>query len=387
MKELRKKMLLTAIVVLFAFIATAGTTYAWFSTSQSVELKEMTVNVKAFKSVLIKMAHVDSEFDYLGYTSNLVPSSFIQIITNDYFQYDPDTPEDIDYGYRLHAWNLMPVTVIDESYANVFGNQFNVFTDPTMTDYTRSLSSINQVRYNGTFDSETESWTEGNGGQINSPHGGVIQFKLWVMSQAAGSINLYLNNLSISTTGPRYLIEAVHGSARVAVEATGYLSGYYENTAQYNADAATLSGAELSSRIISNRGAFNDSTAQFGFQNTNPLVYANSDMLVDPDGIENSGDEYTIKGLDYNFEFRHGMKGFDSSGTFNKLTNANDLASLEGKYGIASDPGTTITLLHQNEPQLLTITVFIEGWDEQTNNNIISSQMILDFSFKIEYDG
>ena len=80
------------------------------------------------------------------------------------------------------------------------------------------------------------------------------------------------------------------------------------------------------------------------------------------------------------------MKGYDPSESFNELDNANTLASLPDTYGIAADPGTPITLLHQNEPQLLTITLFIEGWDKETNNNIISSQMTLDFSLKIEYD-
>ena len=386
MKELQKKLLLTALVIIFAFIATAGTTYAWFSTSQSVELKEMTVNVKAFKSVLIKMAHADTEFDYLGYSSNLVPSSFLQIITNDYFDYDPDDAEDIDYGYRLHAWNLLPVTVIDHTYTGINGNMYSEFSFPELTDYTRSLTYINQIRYNGTFDEGTETWSEGNGGRINTPHGGVIQIKFWVMSQAAGTIPLYFNELSISTTGPRYLIESVHGSSRISVESTGYLSGYYENTAQYTADAASLTGAELSSRIIANRGAFNVDNAQFGYSTSDPIVFANEDMLVDPDGIESNGDEYIVKGLDYDFEFKRGMKGYDPSESFNELDNANTLASLPDTYGIAADPGTPITLLHQNEPQLLTITLFIEGWDKETNNNIISSQMTLDFSLKIEYD-
>ncbi|NLZ62099.1 MAG: hypothetical protein GX904_04815 [Acholeplasmataceae bacterium] len=386
MKEIKRKLLLTAVVIIFAFVATAGTTYAWFSTSQSVELKELTINVKAFKSVLIKMAHADAEFDYLGYSSNLVPSSYLQIITKDYFDYDPSDPEDIDYGYRLHAWNLSPVTVITDTYASVNGNIFNKFTVPDFADYSRSLSQINQYRYVGTFDSDTETWSIGNDGEINTPHGGVIQIKLWVMSQAAGTIPLYFSDLSISTTGPRYLVESVHGAARVSTLATGYLSGYYENTAQYTADAATLTGAQLSSRIIDNRGTFSADNAQFGYRNSNPLVFANDDLLVDPDGIDNNGDEYTVKGLDYDFEFKPGTVGYDPSKTFNKLANADVLASLPNTYGVVADPGTAITILHQNEPQLLTFTLFIEGWDKEANNNIISSQMTLDFSLKIEYD-
>ncbi len=386
MREIKKKMLLTAVVLIFAFAVTAGTTYAWFTTSQTVELKEITVNVKAFKSVLIKLADADAEFNYLGYSSNLVPSSYYQLLTNDFFDYNPSNPEDIDFGYRLHAWELTPVTVIDPTYTTVHGDQFNRFTNVDLSDHTRSLSPINANRYVGTFDELTETWSVGNGGQINSPHGGVIQLKFWVMSQAAGTIPLYLNSLIISTTGPRYLFESIHGSARMSVQATGYLSGYYENTAQYTVDAQTLTGSQLSDRIIANRASFNETIAQFGYRPANPLIYANTDMTVDPDGIENNGDEYIVSGLDYNFTFRPGMVGYDPAGFRNNLDNANDLSSLQGKYGVAADPGTTITLLRQHEPQLLTITIFIEGWDEHANNNIISGNMTVDFSLKIEYD-
>ena len=55
MKSLRNKVILSGIVLVFAFIATIGSTYAWFTVSQTVSVDTMNLNVSAADNLAIRI--------------------------------------------------------------------------------------------------------------------------------------------------------------------------------------------------------------------------------------------------------------------------------------------------------------------------------------------
>lgn len=128
MKQLRTKVLLSAFVLIFALVATIGSTFAWFTISTSVEIETMELNVSTEDSLLIKVWETGEDFN----TPTLLDAS----------QYKTFIPiEDILATYAdLATWRLSPVTVINSTYTGIDGDVFNVLTTPN-TDFDRSLSS------------------------------------------------------------------------------------------------------------------------------------------------------------------------------------------------------------------------------------------------------
>ncbi|MFH0993262.1 MAG: hypothetical protein V1761_02810, partial [bacterium] len=54
MKSLRNKIILSGLVLLFALVATIGSTFAWFTVSNTVTVGAMQLNVQTSESLLIK---------------------------------------------------------------------------------------------------------------------------------------------------------------------------------------------------------------------------------------------------------------------------------------------------------------------------------------------
>ena len=55
MKNLRNKIVLSGLVLLFALVATIGSTFAWFTVSDTVDVQTMNLNVKSSESLLIRV--------------------------------------------------------------------------------------------------------------------------------------------------------------------------------------------------------------------------------------------------------------------------------------------------------------------------------------------
>ncbi|MDP3130398.1 MAG: hypothetical protein Q8N15_03565, partial [Bacillota bacterium] len=77
MKNLRNKIVLSGLVLLFALVATIGSTFAWFTVSNTVTVASMQMNVKSSESLLIKVFEDEAgnEADLLdanNYKANLV---------------------------------------------------------------------------------------------------------------------------------------------------------------------------------------------------------------------------------------------------------------------------------------------------------------------------
>ncbi|MFA5698090.1 MAG: hypothetical protein WC888_06695, partial [Candidatus Izemoplasmatales bacterium] len=54
MKSLKTKVILSAIVLMFALVATIGSTYAWFTVSNTVSVSSIQMNVGTQEGLLIR---------------------------------------------------------------------------------------------------------------------------------------------------------------------------------------------------------------------------------------------------------------------------------------------------------------------------------------------
>ncbi len=59
MKSLKTKVIMSAVVLVFALLATIGTTYAWFTVSSTVSLNTINIDVTTEESLLIRVWNED----------------------------------------------------------------------------------------------------------------------------------------------------------------------------------------------------------------------------------------------------------------------------------------------------------------------------------------
>jgi hypothetical protein len=45
---------------------------------------------------------------------------------------------------------------------------------------------------------------------------------------------------------------------------------------------------------------------------------------------------------------------------------------------------TTITTLHPSLPSLITVRIYIEGWDAQTSNSLLAALISVSFEFRLK---
>lgn len=309
MKSLRNKVILSAAVLLFALVATVGSTYAWFTVASTNTVNAMTLNVQAADSLLIKVADPAD------------PDGSEQTLTTASTYYTTITTAMVTGLYSLSTWRLAPVTAVNATYTSV---------TPTLNEFTTDLNALRALDAVevGTFG--TGNW----GADTNSATGKVITIGFWVMSQAATAKNIAVTGLTLAATNSPASRDAVIQSTRVIVQ-VGEDTGY----------------------IYSNSG-----TIDYGYE-----------YLINLPGYY-SGDVYT---------------GTTLNG-FNKL---NDLTLGYSGSGSALDPATLAALaihrvggsdvigdLAPDTAELMLITIYVEGWDAQCTNSIISAQLSLTFS-------
>lgn len=143
MKALRTKVILSGIVLVFAFIATIGTTFAWFTVSQTATVEEMTLNISAEDSLLIQVDGF-TEGGTFANTAPTEPAGFQTTISVDDF---------VAAGYTsLESYRLKPLTIFS-SYATpavsgsaLYDNVIGVGGEKTLVQST----AINDAT-NGTY--------------------------------------------------------------------------------------------------------------------------------------------------------------------------------------------------------------------------------------------
>lgn len=199
MKSLKSKVILSAVVLIFALVATIGSTFAWFTVSNTVSTSDITLNVTTADSLLIKIAPTGTAIDAVANGADLDPSTYTTSITG---------AQLISAGYLLSTWTMNPATTVIPDYSASVANTLHTIGATTE----RVLSS-------------TTSY--------NSATGFAIQLKFWVMAQATN--DLRLNMFSVTgDSGTATIDDAVEQSLRLAVTSRNNTTGVlYGNDIDY----------------------------------------------------------------------------------------------------------------------------------------------------------
>ncbi len=294
MKALKMKVIMSAVVLLFALVATIGSTFAWFTVTATNAVAVPEFNIQAQDSLLVKFAAFDATQSQ--YASHQDPSAYKQTIIYDDFV-------GTDYA-NIGSWHLLPVSAISADYASVEPASLKI-----MNMETRVLSPTGVV-VNNNF-----------GGVAEQGH--IIRLKFWVMSQAESSKNLRITSPLVEGTTTFVDVDAmIANSTRLAITRDGtYPAG--------------------------------------GGSQTGYLYGADMDYLFTFVGTPNEDetDTYPDTVLEENAAFAVGTAHGDSA--------------------------SVIAALTSNTPLLVTVEIFIEGWDEDASNDIIAGSLKVSFNFTI----
>lgn len=224
----------------------------------------------------------------------------------------------------LSTWRLEPVTAVQPDYATVSGELASLQEFTTNLNSLRALDAIEA----GSFG--TANWLA----DVNKTNGKVIQIGFWVMSQASAAKNVAVTALSITATNAIAARDQVTDAARVS----------------------------------------------FKLGEDSAFIYANTGAL------------------DYNYEYLINLPGYYAGavyGTptllgFNKidqltlgLNGASSALTAAGLVGSSVDRVAGTDVLGDLAPdtaELLTISIFVEGWDAQATNTVISAAFNVSFS-------
>lgn len=330
MKALKTKVILSAFVLLFALVATIGSTFAWFTVSNEVRVDQFELTVQTQDSLLIRLYNGETTTDNLtdlqnantystNYTSDMIEDQFLDFAT----------------------WRLTPVTAVQ------FDDNLLGFANPKLNPFNLSILSL--VDPASRLHTVT---TDKNAADAN-----FIELKFWILSQASANKNLYLHNLVVNSNLAANTI-----------------------TGQTDAANAVRLGVGVTSGAI---GAI-DPTVGFVYANR-----PNSSLT-----------------LPYGFVFIEGMRGYNSStAALNALDQTLDteIVKLHSIFSSGTAKAneravvavgspvvdytnagiTSLTTLVPNMPQLVTVRIYIEGWDSYANNTIIAAKFNISFSFVI----
>lgn len=135
----RKKIMLSAIVAMFAFVTFIGATYAWFTVSSSTDIEDISLRITSSDSLLIKMDNGYNLIDDLIDLTN--PATYTSTLTNELIA--------AVYDFTSQQIMITPVTSPD-------GAIFTLRDGITDVSHTPSVSNPGQY----------------------------IEFSVWILSQA-----------------------------------------------------------------------------------------------------------------------------------------------------------------------------------------------------------
>lgn len=316
MKSLKTKVILSAIVLMFALVATIGSTYAWFTVSNTVSVSSIQMNVGTQEGLLIRPYNGETGptsdptlLNATTYKSNLTQTDItaVALYTN------------------LNAWRLSPVTAT----AALDGTTIDGYVLNTMNIDTKVFTAI---------DAAIPST------DINAATGKVIDISFWLLHQGTVDLPIALEDLTITAANALGAQDAVVNAVKLAIwkAQTG-------DTAVPTGDITSVT---------------------FGLDN------------------------------DYDFAFTLGMRGYDSgTATNNSILTASKTSLLAAQeeyyktdetadtadifaYTLAgADPIATLT---KNVPTLVTVRIYIEGWDAQCTNAILAAIFTINFKFTLQ---
>ncbi|MGD9761522.1 MAG: hypothetical protein AB7U52_03685 [Candidatus Izemoplasmatales bacterium] len=295
MKGLRNKVILSGIVLLFAFIATIGSTYAWFTVSSTAAISEISLNVQAEENLLIKVVPFNEGTGTFTPDYSSDPSTFGSAVTLAQLQ-------TAGYLPTLTPWQILPSTIfstVTQMHDTINEKQLHYLSDTTLATRPLDIATFN-----------------------NGSNGRYIQFQFVVMSQSDSAEALEMRTIRISAT---------HGDVRDNV-----------------VDATRFS--------------------VWGGTGTAYTFGTDSDFAYSFDGRPNST--------------------FDNVDTIAEIVTA---ASTTGEvidvYNEVTpawiDSSQDITTLQPNTPTLITVNIYVEGWDVDADNYVIGAEFNVSFAFTI----
>ncbi len=286
MESIRKKILLTGLVAVFAFLVTIGSTYAWFTMGVSSQVSniEFTIDTDVSLMILMDEGYVYSE-----------PGEDNTDLLN-----DPG-----EYG-----------TVLNNIDITAYYDLTNIIMEPITTT-----------------DGENFTFRGGVAASPNDTNGVYYEFSVWLLSQDEDA-DVALKDLSLSASNGLTLKDNVINAVRLATE---------------SADDPT----------VNIYGIDKDYNFEF-FANDNGF-----DALVPANNVINPTIETGLEALHEVFYLSSGLPTADES--------TDDLSA-----------ATTIVSLTADIPEKVTIRVWLEGWDNDTNNNVLEAIFDIQFSFVVK---
>jgi len=341
MKSLKSKVILSALVLIFALVATIGSTFAWFTVSNTVSTSNIQLNVVSTDSLLIKLASygaVDgdaaSHLDAAAYSTSVTVDATTLTSDNGYIG-----------GYNSNAaystWRLGISTAVQSTYAAVSGI-------PGAQLLLDTTAASNPKR------------TLAGAPVINSTSGGVITLKFWVMSQSADNKYLRVSELNV-------LGQSASPDGNTAIQESLRLS--FHNSVTNAGWALPLQSARA--YIFGN-----DIDYDFEFLPANSTTYFSGTdyTYVDPN--------YTLNGFNMIDDLIHGIVTAAPATT--ALTSADLLAYTVNGVNVHGVINTTnLARLVQNTPQLVTVTMFVDGWDADASDLLNTIPFRVSFKFTI----
>jgi hypothetical protein len=218
-------------------------------------------------------------------------------------------------------------------------------------------------------------------------------FRLVPVTAAANSSYLALDGKNLKTMD--VLSKALTTTATANTGAGNYIEMKFWVMAQVTDENIVLS--DLSITVDGS----NDLVSQDNVVNAVNLAIWKSqvkDVVLDGTGSAESAKVFSIN-PDYGFAFMTGMNGADSDPLASApflLTPAQITALLDAHavfYGTADEAhvsvadvtqATTLAALTADTPTLITVRIYIEGWDAQMTNAVLASKFDISFSFEIK---
>jgi len=306
MKSLRNKVILSAIVLGFALIATIGSTYAWFTVSNTVTVESMQLNVLASDSLLIKVDDPTTTDD--DSSTNL--TEYKTVLTN----------ADISAYYAFSTFKLSPVTAIQSGYATVNPSLLMNMAVGDETNYTRALTATVL-------------------GDKNTASGKYIELTFWAYSASATSQEVVLQDLAINLT--EITQTAARDDVINAIRLGVWTGDGSTNTHIYGLD---------------HDYAFAFTSGLPGYYDGDPVVAGAFNSIA--------ASTYTLVPETDKF---YTTTGSDSTVQVSTKTEA-----------------TTVFTLASQTPTLVTVRIYVEGWDASATNDIISAAFNISFKFALK---
>ncbi|MDD3124070.1 MAG: hypothetical protein PHC62_11285 [Candidatus Izemoplasmatales bacterium] len=317
MKSLRNKVVLSAVVLAFALIATIGSTYAWFTVSDQASVTGVELNVQSSKSLLMRV--------YDGETGLLADDATEKLLDASTYSSNvsfSDITGTSTYS-ALDTYHITPVTAAYDSNADDTYDALNA----------KDLNLLN-------IDTKVLSAASGN-----ATDGNYIDIKFWLLSQTSTE-TVALDTLDITASNVLGTKDAVTNAVNVAVWESGH---------------STVAAGAITGFVDT------ESTSTAFIFSLNP---------------------------DYAFAFESGMRGYNTgTPVLNSLSTAGDLVALHSLYASTSSlanvsadtlmGATSVVTLTAGQPTLVTVRIYVEGWDAQTTNAILAAAFQVSFKFTL----